>query len=93
MDLDDRVDEHEGCEESGVHVGDVGEVVAAHGVADADYGSGHEVAFRVDQVEEVAGVVVPIRIVAEVVLIQDTAGALVRDVCDPYAAYTKIVGF
>ena len=66
-----------------MHEREVGEVVAAHGVADADEWPWHLRAFGIDEVQEIAGVVVPAWVVAEMVFVEDTGGTLVSHVSYP----------
>lgn len=67
--------------------------VGSKGMSNANNGAGHIGAEDVDHMQQIAGVVVPARIIAHGVLIQNTAVALVCDVGDPYATDPKPVRF
>ena len=44
---------------------------------------------EIDHMQQISGVVVPPRIVAHILFIQDATLALLRNVRDPYSPYTK----
>lgn len=85
-DDDGGVEEHEGGQQARVQQGEVRQDVGAEGVADADEGARHLGAEDVGEVQQVARVVVPEGVVAQLGLVQLAAVPLGRHVGDPDAA-------
>lgn len=83
---DGRVEEDEAGQETRVQQRELGQDVGAVRVADSDEGARHLGAEDVGQVQQVARVVVPEGVVAQLGLVQLTAVAAVGDVGDPDAA-------
>jgi hypothetical protein len=51
----------------------------------------HLFSFHVDHMKQVSGMIVPVGVISQKMLVQDTAVALVSDVCDPYTPDAEAV--
>lgn len=64
--------------------GRVIQMISSHRMTDAYQRPRHQVSFHVDHMKQVSRMIIPIRVIPQQLLVQDTAVALLSDVCDPY---------
>ena len=83
--MNDRIDQNNGGEKSGMYKSEIDKVIPSHAVSDAYQWPRHLFAEVIDHVKEIPGVIIPTWIIAEFVLIHNTTDALMSDVRNPDA--------
>lgn len=68
------------------------QVIATQTVANANNWARHLIPLRIDKVEQISRMVVPCRIIAKIVLVENATLALLCYICDPNASDTESVG-